>query len=327
MDSLIDAYVTLGVALGMSGNDADAKAAFRQALAFEPTSPPVLAPYGKKIVKLWADAGKEYDGIKRSALKVTVTPSEATAIVYIDGANHGDAPIDAPEMGAGNHLVRVVADGYRAWGQRVQLTAGQPQTLAVTLEPTVADTGKPDAVRAALRSELKKRASTGLVDASAKPIAARLAERTAASHLVLGMIAPAGKGYELRVFLFRASDKLLVQLDALPVDSELLQLESVTLAASRGIVASIHDFPTERDITTTLRKPGTTGVDDKTGKLVGDGRHRTRRDGPIDQPATPLYKKWWFWAGAGAIVVGAVLTGIALSGSSPTGYDGSIVLP
>lgn len=325
---LIDAYVDLGIALALSGKETDARAAFRQAMAFEPTSPPALAPYGKQVAKLWTTAGKEYDGVKRASVKITVTPAEAAAVVYIDGANHGDAPVDAPELGAGTHVLRVVAEGYRPFGQRVLLAAGAMQTVAVTLEPTVAAAGKPDAVRAALRGELKKRAATGLVDASAKPIAARLAERTAATHLVLGMISPSGKGYELRVFLFRASDKLLVELDALPVDAELLQLEPVTLAASRGIVASIHDFPTERDITTTLHKTVDPTKDPGRGKLIGDGKQRTHRgDGPIDQPASPLYKKWWFWGGVGAAIVGGVVLGVALSGGAASGYDGSVTLP
>jgi tetratricopeptide (TPR) repeat protein len=34
---------------------------------------------------------------------------------------------------------------------------------------------------------------------------------------------------------------------------------------------------------------------------------------PRDQDA-PIYKRWWFWAGAGAIVAGAVVAGVMLSG-------------
>lgn len=34
--------------------------------------------------------------------------------------------------------------------------------------------------------------------------------------------------------------------------------------------------------------------------------------GPRDE-ATPVYKRWWFWAGAGAIVAGAVVTAVLLS--------------
>jgi tetratricopeptide (TPR) repeat protein len=33
---------------------------------------------------------------------------------------------------------------------------------------------------------------------------------------------------------------------------------------------------------------------------------------------TPIYKRWWFWAGAGAIVAGAIVTGVLLSGGGST---------
>jgi hypothetical protein len=33
-----------------------------------------------------------------------------------------------------------------------------------------------------------------------------------------------------------------------------------------------------------------------------------------DGGETPVYKKWWFWTGIGAVVAGAVVTGVVLSG-------------
>lgn len=34
-------------------------------------------------------------------------------------------------------------------------------------------------------------------------------------------------------------------------------------------------------------------------------------------PETPIYKTWWFWALAGAVVGGTIIVGVATSGSSP----------
>jgi hypothetical protein len=40
-------------------------------------------------------------------------------------------------------------------------------------------------------------------------------------------------------------------------------------------------------------------------------------DGAGDASAQPIYRKWWFWAGAGAVVVGlGVLAAVAMSGGS-----------
>jgi hypothetical protein len=37
---------------------------------------------------------------------------------------------------------------------------------------------------------------------------------------------------------------------------------------------------------------------------------------PPPSGATPIYGKWWFWAGAGVVVVGAIVAVVALSGST-----------
>jgi hypothetical protein len=43
------------------------------------------------------------------------------------------------------------------------------------------------------------------------------------------------------------------------------------------------------------------------------------RRAQIGAEVKPVVKQWWFWTGAGAVVVGAVVTAVALSakGSTP----------
>lgn len=329
---LVEAYQLLGVALALAGKETDAKAAFRQALAFEPTTTPDLKRHGKKVVKLYAEAQREYDKAPRSSLEITVEPESATAVVYIDGANHGEPPVKAMELGSGVHVVRIVAEGYQPHGERVLLAGGQPAKLAVTLESVTVSTAQADAVRAALRAELLKRAAGGVLDAGVKPVAARLAERAGATHLVVGMVSARPGGFTLRIFVFRAAGKKLVELDSAALDAELLELEHVTLAASRGVVAAIRDFPASRDITATITTVGD-GGDGRRGdgrRLVDDGRHRKKRgDEPVEvDEGPPVWKKWWFWAGVGGVVAGAVVLGATLSSTgSADGYEGSIVLP
>jgi tetratricopeptide (TPR) repeat protein len=38
----------------------------------------------------------------------------------------------------------------------------------------------------------------------------------------------------------------------------------------------------------------------------------------------PVYERWWFWTALGAVVAGAVVTGIALSRPAPQPYPGSL---
>jgi tetratricopeptide (TPR) repeat protein len=39
---------------------------------------------------------------------------------------------------------------------------------------------------------------------------------------------------------------------------------------------------------------------------------------PASEGERPIYKRWWFWAGAGAVVVGAVVAGVVLATRKPT---------
>jgi hypothetical protein len=43
--------------------------------------------------------------------------------------------------------------------------------------------------------------------------------------------------------------------------------------------------------------------------------------GPPAQPSSPIYAKWWFWTIIGAVVVGGVVTAVALSSGGTTRPD------
>ena len=41
----------------------------------------------------------------------------------------------------------------------------------------------------------------------------------------------------------------------------------------------------------------------------------------------PIYRRWWFWTTVGAVVVGAVVAGVALSRPAPQPYQGNLGPP
>jgi hypothetical protein len=47
---------------------------------------------------------------------------------------------------------------------------------------------------------------------------------------------------------------------------------------------------------------------------------------PVAEADRPVYKKWWFWTGIGAVVAGGVATAIIL-GNQPTSYDINVNYP
>lgn len=83
---------------------------------------------------------------KKQTLTLSGLPPEAR--VAIDGRDAGRANAQgrfvARDLDVGRHRVRVEMDGFEPWEQNVELTATQPQTVAVSLvsapEPTVPET-------------------------------------------------------------------------------------------------------------------------------------------------------------------------------------------
>ncbi len=330
LEPLARAWNTAGTAAAMQGREADARAAFRQALALDAGKPPAFAKQQRKARKAWDAASQEHKANARGGIHVEVKPGEASSVVFLDGQSQGEAPIDILDVAAGRHLLSVVAPGHHPYGAAIAVTAGAPTPVDVTLHPLVVSTTTPDAVRAALRAELKKRTRGGVLDASAKPVAARLAERVGATHIVLGMLSPsASSGYTLRVFLFRADGKLLAELDAAALDAELLNLENQTLSAFRATLAAIRAFPADRDITTSLTQVTSTGGDGGSGTLVEDANRRKTPQVPIEEPpARPIWKRPLFWVGVAGVVIGGTALAFAIASSgSPTSYDGTITLP
>ena len=48
---------------------------------------------------------------------------------------------------------------------------------------------------------------------------------------------------------------------------------------------------------------------------------------PATQAPAPIYRRWWFWTGLGAVVVGAVVASVALSRPAPQPYEGTLDPP
>jgi hypothetical protein len=97
--------------------------------------------YGLLAVAVVAIAGMVYwynGNIKPGRIELTVTPGDAT--VLIDNIKVGDHSPVSIEKSPGPYTLSVTRDGYARNDQNIELKAGQPLALAVTLEPSP-DTG------------------------------------------------------------------------------------------------------------------------------------------------------------------------------------------
>src|SRR5215471_18685451 len=106
----------------------------------------------------------------------------------------------------------------------------------------------------------------------------------------------------------------------------------------RSYLRNKPDAPNKREVEKKIdemkglieaKKKATTGAPQSVIPPLDDGgtrapdRSRSSEPPPVvltppsPPPAGPIYKKWWFWAGVGALAVGAgVLTAVALSGGA-----------
>jgi tetratricopeptide (TPR) repeat protein len=50
----------------------------------------------------------------------------------------------------------------------------------------------------------------------------------------------------------------------------------------------------------------------------------TLAPGPAPETPAPVYRRWWFWTALGAVVVGGVAAGVALTRPAPQPYQGNL---
>jgi tetratricopeptide (TPR) repeat protein len=110
-------------------------------------------------------------------------------------------------------------------------------------------------------------------------------------------------------------DKHIAELEkAIESDRHASSAESTDLATFDGSNAPAATPMPAPQLTTPppAAAPPAAGTAAPSASLVAQPAPAARDDG------APIYKRWWFWAGAGAIVAGAIVTGVLLSGGGST---------
>jgi hypothetical protein len=62
-----------------------------------------------------------------------------------------------------------------------------------------------------------------------------------------------------------------------------------------------------------------------TTTTAAPGLDLTAQPGPAPSESPPIYKKWWFWTGVGAVVVAGTVTAIVLANRSSSACDSGFV--
>ncbi|HJZ87909.1 MAG TPA: PEGA domain-containing protein [Polyangia bacterium] len=125
-------YRELSAARFLDGDEAGARAALRRALVLDPSldfHPKIFPPQMRKLV---TEARLLHDELGKSALLVESNPPGA--LVYVDGAARGRAPLCMTDRPAGPTMVVLTLPGRRPTLRAIELSGAEEKQVTIALE-------------------------------------------------------------------------------------------------------------------------------------------------------------------------------------------------
>ncbi|HEY3359502.1 MAG TPA: PEGA domain-containing protein [Polyangia bacterium] len=305
------ASVLLAIAEGRRNRDDASAAAFTAALVLHPASKPDLAAQPARIRKAYDKAKKS---LKKATGGATVTSQPEGATVSVDGQEHGAAPA-LVDLAPGVHYVRAARPGFAPAGARIAVKAGETIKVPLRLTPeSGAAAGGGDALKAAFHGEILKRVQSGVIDSRLRDVAQRFCDRAKSAYLLVGHVSRGPEGYLLRSYLYRKDGNRLIELDAVKLDAELVNLSAGLYKLAEGVTGATKHFPEGRDITTAQLDLGVRGGGAGGTAAVDNGPVAVSGEtGPRIDIKPPIWRTWWFWTVVGVVVAGgAAATGVVL---------------
>jgi hypothetical protein len=211
---------------------------------------------------------------KPTELRVKLAKDVSGAKLFIDKVLVGELPQPARVVTPGEHSFSVERLGYKTVEHPITVTKGKLNEVAVTLE-----------------------AVGGVVTIGANEVGAMCAIDGAAAEEVpvVKVLAP-GK-HEVRVSKVGFAPHIQVVQVELGVDVAVAaELQPAAVVAANDRPVNVALAPVERDSDLDLERGGA-----RPAEVSGSGQ------------GTPVYKRWYLWAGVGAVVAGGVATAVILS--------------
>ena len=120
--NLVKAQLHLGIAYAVSGAKAKATAAFKQAVALDPSVRLQTVSSEKDKIQAFDAAKASLLGGTKGAVRINC---RMPAAVYVNGKFRGIAPMTIRDVLPGRNILTVMRQGYRRWGTVVTITAGK----------------------------------------------------------------------------------------------------------------------------------------------------------------------------------------------------------
>ena len=323
-DPLIVVLMGLTESLAAGGHKQEARAAYHEVLVLSPGYEPDPGQVPSKFRSLFDVVREKTARDLAGWLSVTCRPSGAS--VELDGLTVGATPVVKSGVPAGLHALRVHKDGFRTLRIAVEVTAGEPTVVSEKLPPLVVP-GLIRRTRRALVGSVKEQPPRVLVRDLA-----RIAEVDA---VVLSQVTRAGEEKEVLVVavVLATSDRPYRYGARLEAGREEVVGKTLAWQISDALDGSISppDPPTDLGLAFDkkfLGEPAPEKPAAATIVKIPDAPEISPIPPPIPPPEpddgyVPIWGKWWFWAGAGAVVAAAVGTTLALTlgGSTETIHE------
>jgi len=310
-DPLIVVLMGLAESLAAGGQREEAQAAYREVLVVSPGYEPDPGQVPSKFRSLFDQVREQTAQELAGSLSVTCRPSGAK--VELDGLTVGDTPVVKGGVPAGLHALRVHKDGFKTLRTAVEVTAGESTVVSDELAPLVV----PELIRRI------RRALAGSGEEQPEVLARDMIKIAGLPAVVLSQVTRT------------ADDKKVLVVAVVSAASKDTYRYGARLEAGReaevGKTLAWQVSDAVDGSTPPPSPPGDLGLVFER-RLLGEPvaiKIVKVKDPPIvvpippsmpaPEPApepddyTPVWGKWWFWAGAGAVVAGAVVTVLALT--------------
>lgn len=133
MTSVVETLALAGKVFVLQGDQRSAKAMFTRALVLDPAYRIPKDGTPPRVMQVFDATAREHRRAGQGTL--TVYSTTGAAEVWIDGVFRGIAPFTV-DVGAGRHYVRVVRDGWLAWGAAADVKRGSETSVQASLRPT-----------------------------------------------------------------------------------------------------------------------------------------------------------------------------------------------
>lgn len=272
IDPLVEALRLQAAAYALSGDEKNARRSFEKLLALDPGATLSDPRIPESVQPVFAAAAERAQ--KKPTGTMTVYAAPAAAEVYVDGRFRGSAPLSIDNLPVGRHYVRVLRDGYQAFGSPVDIGARSEETVQATLRPTA---------RLAEFDDLASRLAGGSEQGAAK-----LAASLKVDQLLWAVVEAAG--------------------DDVTVTAKLTDGVSGSVLAS-GTKTFVYNSPRFRGdlelwLAQTFRKSQGVVANRDDGGAVGDGGSSFLPDKPVETPTNGKVVVGWTLVGITVVPLG-----------------------